>query len=127
VLTGSRQFRLPEKLGTPAKYALRPTTIVIEKGALPMNQVQLTDQLYKEAERRAREAGFDSVDEFIAERLEIDFSEEQENFDDRFTPEVLAHLDRIADDVAAGNSVSPESVDKHLAEARESWLKNRAG
>ncbi len=64
-----------------------------------MQKVQLNDQLYKEAERRAREAGFASVDEFVADRLESDFSEEQENFDHLFTPEVIAELDEISDGI----------------------------
>jgi len=51
-----------------------------------MYQVRLNDKLYKEAERRAREAGFGSVDEFVADRLESDFSDGQENFDHLFTP-----------------------------------------
>ena len=93
---------------------------------MSMHQVQLTDQLYKEAERRAREAGFASVDEFIADRLESDFFDEQENFDERFTPEVLAHLDRISEDMKAGKKVSMEEVDKHLTDVREAWRKDHA-
>jgi hypothetical protein len=91
-----------------------------------MHQVQLNDKFYKEAERRAREAGFGSVDEFVAERLESDFSDKQEDFDDRFTPEVVAQLDRISDDMKAAKSFSMEEVDKHLADVREAWLKDHA-
>jgi hypothetical protein len=96
-------------------------------GKLTMYQVQLNDKLYKEAERRAREAGFGSVDEFVADQLETDFSNEQEDFDDRFTPEIVAHLDRISGEMKAGKSVSIEEVDKHLADVRETWLKDHAG
>ena len=92
-----------------------------------MHQVQLNDKLYREAERRAREAGFGSVDEFVADQLETDFSEEQEDFDRRFTPEVVAHLDRISEEMQAGKSVSTQQVDQHLADVRETWLKNHAG
>jgi hypothetical protein len=96
-------------------------------GKLTMYQVQLNDKLYKEAERRAREAGFGSVDEFVADQLETDFCDEQEDFDDRFTPEIVAHLDRISGEMKAGKSVSIEEVDKHLADVRETWLKDHAG
>jgi hypothetical protein len=92
-----------------------------------MHQVQLNDKLYKEAERRAREAGFASVDEFVADQLETDFSDEQEDFDSHFTPEVVAHLDRISGDMQAGKNVSTEEVDQHLADVRETWLKDQAG
>jgi hypothetical protein len=54
-------------------------------------------------------------------------ADEQEDFDGRFTPEVVAHLDRISGEMKAGKSVSIEEVDKHLADVRETWLKDRAG
>ena len=91
-----------------------------------MHQVQLNEKLYKEAERRAREAGFSSVDEFVADQLESDFSTEQEDFDDRFAPEVIAQLDRISDDMKAGKTVSTEEIDKHLSDVREAWHKDHA-
>jgi hypothetical protein len=98
----------------------------ITEERLPMQHVQLNDALYKEAERRAREAGFRSVDEFVADRLESDFSDAQEDFDDRFTPQVVARLDQISDDMKAAKSVSAGQVDQHLADVREAWLKNHA-
>jgi hypothetical protein len=92
-----------------------------------MHQVQLNDKLYKEAERRARKAGFGSVDEFVADQLETDFSDEQEDFDARFTPQVVAQLDRISGEMKAGKSVSTEEVDQRLADVRETWRKDHAG
>jgi hypothetical protein len=86
-----------------------------------MPQVQLTDRLYQEAERRARDAGFASVDEFVADQLKGNFCDEQDNFDDRFTPALLAHLDRISADMQAGKKVSPEEVHTHLVEVQEEW------
>jgi hypothetical protein len=95
---------------------------------LPMHQVRLNDKLYKEAQRRAREAGFDSVDEFVADRLENDFSEEQENFDHLFTPEVIADLDKISERIkAGGKTYTMEEVDEHFEKKRQEWLRNHAG
>jgi hypothetical protein len=91
-----------------------------------MHQVQLSEKLYKEAERRALRAGFGSVDDFVADRLENDFSEDEENFDDRFTPELVTHLDRISTAMKAGKSVSMEEVDTHIADVRATWLKDHA-
>lgn len=88
-----------------------------------MPEVRLREHLYREAERRALAAGFESVDEFVAKRLEDDFSDECENFDDRFTPEVIAHLDAIADDALAGNTIAGEELDQHLAKVRTAWMK----
>lgn len=97
-------------------------------GSSPMHQVQLNDKLYKEAQRRAREAGFGSVDEFVADRLESDFSEEQENFDHLFTPEVIADLDRISAQVkAGGKTFTMQEVDEHFEKKRQEWLRNHAG
>jgi hypothetical protein len=92
-----------------------------------MPQIRLSDQLYKEAQRRAHEAGFSTVDEFIADQLESNFSGQQENFDDRFTPEVLAHLDEISADIkAGGKTYSMEEVDQHLEKKQQEWLRNHA-
>jgi hypothetical protein len=93
-----------------------------------MRQVQLNDKLYKEAQRRAREAGFGSVDEFVADRLESDFSDEQENFDHLFTPDVIADLDKISDQIkSGGKTYTMEEVDEHFEKKRQEWLRNRAG
>jgi len=93
-----------------------------------MHQVQLNERLYKEAERRAREAGFGSVDEFVADRLENDFSDEQENLDHLFTPEVIAHLDKISAEIkAGGKTYTMEEVDEHFDKKRQEWLRNHAG
>ena len=95
---------------------------------MPMHQVQLNEKLYKEAERRAREAGFASVDEFVADQLESDFSDEQENFDHLFTPEVIADLDRISAQVkAGGKTYTMQEVDEHFEKKRQEWLRNHAG
>jgi hypothetical protein len=95
---------------------------------MSMHQVRLNDQLYKEAQRRAREAGFASVDEFIADRLENDFSGEQENFDHLFTPEVIADLDKISDTIkAGGKTYTMDEVDQHLEQKRQEWLRNHVG
>jgi hypothetical protein len=91
-----------------------------------MHHIQLNDRLYEEAQRRAREAGFASVDEFVADRLEGEFSGEQEDFDGQFTPELMSHLDRLSDEMKAGNSVSTEQVDQHIGEIRKAWLKDHA-
>jgi hypothetical protein len=83
-----------------------------------MHQIQLADDLYLEAEHRARVAGFASVDEFVADMLEQDFSEVTENLDDRFTPEVTAYLNRVVSAMDAGQSLSISEVERNLDEAR---------
>lgn len=87
-----------------------------------MHQIQLNDQLYQEAQRRATEAGFDSVDEYIAEVLMHEL-EDAESLDYLFTPERLAHIDRAAAQIAAGEGLTPEQVEAELAKRRDAWLR----
>ncbi len=54
--------------------------------------------------------------------LEPSFPDSEDNFDHRFTPELLAHFDQISADMRAGKKVSDEEVDKHLADVRKEWL-----
>ena len=80
-----------------------------------MHHIRLDDQLYQEAERRAAEAGFVSVDEYIADVLKHDF-QEIENLDHFFTPERLAHIDGAQ--IEAGESFTSEQVRDHFQQKR---------
>jgi PHD/YefM family antitoxin component YafN of YafNO toxin-antitoxin module len=84
-----------------------------------MHQVQVTDQLYQEAQRRAAEAGFVSVDEYIADVLKRDLQDDTENLDHFFTPERLAHIDKAAAQIKAGESFTSEQVREHFNQKRE--------
>jgi PHD/YefM family antitoxin component YafN of YafNO toxin-antitoxin module len=75
-----------------------------------MHQIQLNDQLYQEAERRASAAGFVSVDDYVADVLQHDLLAETENLDHLFTPERLAHIDRAAAQVDAGQGIPAAQV-----------------
>ena len=43
-----------------------------------MHQIQLNDQLYEEAQRRATATGFSSVDDFVANILRLELNETDE-------------------------------------------------
>ena len=88
-----------------------------------MHQVQLSDKLYKEAERRASEAGFSTVDEYIADVVSHDLLEETENLDHLFTPERLAHIDKAEAEIKAGNFYTAEQADAELVKRRAEWLR----
>ena len=83
-----------------------------------MHQIQLDEQLYQEAQRRAAEGGFGSVDEYVADRLRHDF-EEPENLDHLFTPERLAHIDRADAQIDAGLGITAEQVREHFRKKRD--------
>lgn len=80
-----------------------------------MPQVELDDQVFKVAQRRAAEAGFSSVDEYVADVVVHDTDDEADNFDHLFTPEVVARLDQISNEMKAGKSVSMEEVDQVIS------------
>ena len=75
-----------------------------------MYQIQLDDQLYQDAQRRASAAGFVTLDEYVADVLQHDLHEETENFDYLFTPERLAQIDRAAAQIDAGQGIPSEQV-----------------
>jgi hypothetical protein len=85
-----------------------------------MSQIRLHDDLYERALRRATEAGFESVDAYVAEVIGDDLREE--NFDHLFTPERIAHLDRISREVREGaKTYTMEEVEARLQKTRAAW------
>jgi hypothetical protein len=90
-----------------------------------MQQVQLADKLYEDAQRRATEAGFASVDEYVAEVISFDLmdddGEESSEPKHQFTLEQLADIDKAEAEADAGMCVSSEEVqeyfDRKLAES----------
>jgi len=85
-------------------------------------QLELTDQLYNQAKRRAVEAGFKSVNDYIADMVSDDLAIDTENLDHLFTPERLAHIDKAAAQIKAGQGYTMEEVREHLAEKRADWI-----
>ncbi len=79
-----------------------------------MHQIQLDDELYQVVQHRATSAGFETVDQYVADVLQHDLQEETENFDYLFTPERLAHIDRAAAQIDAGQGISAEQVRDHF-------------
>lgn len=87
----------------------------------------LTEQLYNQAKRRAVEAGFASVDEYIVDVVSEDVAQETENLDHRFTPKVMAHLNQIQDEIKAGAKTHTEAeLDELLQERKRSWRESHA-
>jgi hypothetical protein len=91
-----------------------------------MHQVNLSDQMFEEVRRRAAEAGFASVDEFVADILASDFCLATEDLSNFFTPERLKLIDEAAADVASGNSFTAEEAKQALAQSRAAWLSRHA-
>jgi hypothetical protein len=97
-----------------------------------MQQIQLSDQLYQDAKRRASEAGYSNVDQYIADVLVHDLTNndgnETPNLDHLFTPEVIADLDQISAEIKAGGKIySLDEVQEHFEKKRKEWLQSHAG
>lgn len=87
-------------------------------------QLQLSDQLYDEARRRAVNAGFKTVEEYASDVLTNDLQEDTQNYDHLFTPERIAHLDKVAAEVrAGGKTYTMDEVSAHLDEKRADWIR----
>jgi len=85
-------------------------------------QIQLTEQLYNQAKRRAVEAGFASLDEYIVDVVSGDVAQETEDLDHRFTPELMAHLNQIQEQIKSGaKTYSEEELDDYLQERAQQW------
>jgi 2-keto-3-deoxy-L-rhamnonate aldolase RhmA len=93
-----------------------------------MPQVQLSDELFKEAQRRASESGFASIDEYVAEILSTDLNADVDNLDHLFTPQVIAQLDEISAQIqAGGKTYTVQEVQEHLERKRQEWPRKNAG
>ena len=87
-------------------------------------QLELTDQLYEQAERRAVEAGFKTVSEYIAGVVSDDLAEDAENLYHLFTPERIAHIDSVVAKVkAGGKTYTMQEVRANLAQNRADWIR----
>lgn len=92
-----------------------------------MPEVRLDDQVFKVAQRRAADAGYSSVDEYIADVVIHDRGDESDNFDHLFTPERLAELDKISAEIkAGGKTYTVAEVREHFERKRKAWLANHA-
>jgi hypothetical protein len=93
-----------------------------------MAQVQLADEVFNAAQRRATEAGYPSVEAYITDVLVHDVTDDTEetpNLDHLFTPEVIARLDRISANIkAGGKTYSSEEVAEHFRKKSQTWREN---
>ena len=79
-----------------------------------MRRIHLTDQVYTQAERRAAEAGFARVDEYVADVLGHDIFADTDSVDHLFTSERLARIDQATAQIKAGEIHSAAEVREHF-------------
>jgi hypothetical protein len=87
-----------------------------------MTEVRLDDQVFKVAQRRASEAGFASVEEYIADVVAQDVADDAESFDHLFTPQVVRELEQTsAAAKAGGKTYTSEEVREHFRKKSDAW------
>jgi hypothetical protein len=92
-----------------------------------MPQVQLNDQVFQAAQRRAAAGGYSSVDDYIADVVVQDLDESGDNLSHIFTPERIASLEQISAEIkAGGKTYSMDEVKEHFEDRRKAWLANHA-
>jgi len=91
-----------------------------------MPQVQLDDHVFKVAQRRAADAGYASIDQYVADVVVQDADTDDVEY--IFTPQVLAQLDQISNDIkAGGKTYTLDEVREHFESKRKAWLAKHAG
>jgi hypothetical protein len=96
-----------------------------------MPQIQIDDQVFKAAQRRATDGGYSSVDAYITDVVVHDLTEDSEgtpNLDHLFTPQVIAELKQISEKArAGGETYTSEEVRQHFRSKSEAWEENHSG
>lgn len=82
----------------------------------------LTDRLYDRVQRRAAEAGFSKLAEYIEDLVVDNAALETEDLDHRFSPQVVGNFDQIQEEILAGaKSFSERKLDEYLHEKSQLW------
>lgn len=86
-----------------------------------MPAIQVADPLYQQLRTRASDAGYATVDEYVADMLRADLTDTP-NFDLLFTPERIAKLDQIVENIEQGGKLFTQAdVDAHFKSRRAAW------
>lgn len=83
-----------------------------------MYEIHLNQNLYQQAQQRAADLGFSSVDDYVADMLRSDL-EDTETFDHLFTPERMAQIEKARQQVDAGQVYTSEEVWAYLERKRD--------
>jgi hypothetical protein len=85
--------------------------------------ISIPDDTYTDAIRRAQLEGFAVPETYMADLIVSQVAADSDNYDHVFTPEVIAELDQISAEIAAGaRTYALSELNDHLAANREAWL-----
>jgi len=96
-----------------------------------MPQVQIDDQVFQAAQRRAADGGYTSVEAYITDVVVYDLTnagEDTPDLDHLFTPQVIGELEQIsARAQAGGKTYTSEEVREHFRSKSQVWGENHSG
>ena len=96
-----------------------------------MPQVQIDDQVFKAAQRRAADGGYSSVEAYITDVVVHDLTDDRDetpNLDHLFTPQVVTELEQIsAKAKAGGKTYTSAEVGEHFRKRSNAWRENHPG
>lgn len=90
-----------------------------------MHSIRLSDQVYNKAQQLATARGHRSVEEYITEVVEEESTADEANYDNLFTPEVMAGIEEGLADIASGRVHTAVEVREFLQEKSKAWQKNQ--
>ena len=88
-----------------------------------MESIHISADLYKRVKSRAKEAGFESVDAYVADVLESEPRIDDAYIQSLFTPDRMAIIEKAEAQIEAGEYYTVDEVREHLATRRDDWLK----
>jgi hypothetical protein len=90
-----------------------------------MHNVQLSDQLFIEAQRKAAAAGM-SVERFVADAVLLHLHDDLGDQPSvTLTPEQIAIVRKSQEEIKSGKGLTMEQVEQRLAANKAAWLKTR--
>ncbi len=95
-----------------------------------MPQVELDNAIFGAVQRKAVDAGYSSVDEYVADVIFQDVTEDNDGItpemDYLFTAERLRHIDEAAAEIKSGNYFTAEQVREHFKRKRAAWTRKNS-
>jgi hypothetical protein len=91
-----------------------------------MHEVKIIvpDKAYLAAKRRARKEGFGSAEIFLSNLVVRTVTPNADRYVSLFTPEVIATIDKAAQEARDGKGLTPSELDAYLAAQRAQWLES---
>lgn len=89
-----------------------------------MHQIEISNQLYEQAKLGAMEAGFENVNENVAEIISDYVSFDISSAETMFTEQRLESIDKATAQIESGQFLTSKQADVELERRRAEWLQS---